>query len=119
MPQGVVFGAMVAATILADMGKLDEAMTRSSEAMSVIATGTPIVGVEEPLHVHAKLLRDAGRQSEAKPFLQRAVDEIRKKARRIKHEDRRDSFLSVRYIREVVTTYTQLVGQADDLIPRK
>jgi len=119
MPQGVVFGAMVAATILADMGKVDEALTRSSEAMSVIATGTPIVGVEEPLHVHAKLLRDAGRLSEAKPFLQRAVDEIRKKTRRIKQEDRRDSFLSVRSIREIVTTYTQLVNPADDLIPRK
>jgi eukaryotic-like serine/threonine-protein kinase len=119
MPQGVVFGTMVTATILADMGKLDEALSRSSEAMSVIATGTPIVGVEEPLHVHAKLLRDAGRLSEAKPFLQRAVDEIRKKVRRIKQDDRRDSFLSVRSIREVVTTYTQLVGPADELIPRK
>lgn len=119
MPQGIVFGTMVAATILAEMGKIDEAVSRSSEAMSVIATGTPIVGVEEPLHVHAKLLRDAGRLSEAKPFLQRAVDEIRKKARRIKHEDRRASFLSVRSIREVVTTYTQLVGPADDLISRK
>ena len=119
MPQGVVFGTMVAAIILAEMGKLDEALTRSSEAMSVIATGTPIVGVEEPLHAHAKLLRDAGRLSEAKPFLQRAVDEIRKKARRMKREDRRASFLNVRPIREVVTTYTQLVGPAEDLISRK
>ena len=119
MPQGVVFGAMVAATILAEMGKLDEALSRSSEAMSVIATGTPIVGVEEPLHVHAKLLRDAGRLSEAKPFLQRSVDEIRKKARRIKDDDRRASFLSVRSIREIVVTYIQLVGPADDLTAPK
>ncbi len=115
MPQGVVFGSMVAATILADMGKIEDAVARSSDAMSVIATGTPIVGVEEPLHIHAKLLRDAGRLSEAKPFLQRAVDEIRKKARRIKQDDRRASFLAVRPIREVVTTYTQLVGPAVDL----
>ena len=109
---------MVGATILGQTGKKEEALARSSEAMTVIATGTPIVGVEEALHVHAKLLHELGRTSEAKPFMQRAVEEIRKKARRISDDDRRASFLAVRPIAEVVETYTRLVGPADDLQPR-
>ena len=115
MPQGVVFGLMVSAIIRAEMGQLEEALALSSEGMTVIATGTPVVGVEEPLHVHAKLLRDAGRISEAKPFMERALGEIRKKARRFTDDDRRASFLAVRPIKEIVTTYAQLVGPVEDL----
>lgn len=115
MPQGVVFGLMVSALIRAEMGQLEEALALSSEGMTVIATGTPIVGVEEPLHVHAKLLRDAGRVSEAKPFMERAIGEIRKKARRFSHADQRASFLAVRPIQEIVNTYTRLVGPVEGL----
>jgi tetratricopeptide (TPR) repeat protein len=114
MPQGIVFGLMVAAKALDQLGRSEEALARSAEAMAVIATGTPIVGVEEALHQHAQLLISLGRRAEARPFMQRAVEEIKKKARRFKQPERRDSFLNVKTIKDILTTYTQLIGPLED-----
>jgi tetratricopeptide (TPR) repeat protein len=115
MPQGVVFGLMLMARALSSLGRKEEALQRSSEAMALVATGTPIVGVEEALHEHAKVLRDLGRTTEARPFLERALKEIRKKVRRLKTPERQQSFLAVKPIRDVLATYALVIGPIEDL----
>jgi serine/threonine protein kinase/predicted ATPase len=117
MPQGIVFGLAVQALALEAMGRAEEGLARSSEAMTMVATGTPIVGVEEALHVHASLLHRLGRTTEAKPFMQRALDEIVKKARRLKQPDRQRSFLETPVIRDILTSYTRIIGPLDGLLP--
>jgi hypothetical protein len=117
MPQGIVFGLAVQALALQALDRLEEALARSSEAMTLVATGTPIVGVEEALHVHAKLLHRLGRTAEARPFMQRALDEIVKKARRLKQPQRRKSFLGTPVNREILDSYTRIIGPLDGLLP--
>jgi tetratricopeptide (TPR) repeat protein len=118
MPQGIVFGLMLQARALRAQRQIPEALARSSEAMAVVATGTPIVGVEEALCTHAELLHLLGRTAEARPFMQRALDEVAKKAKRLKQEERLRSFLGSKVIQHIVTTYRQIIGPTDDLLPR-
>lgn len=114
MPQGVVFGLMLQAEALKAQRRFDEGLARSAEAMAVVATGTPIVGVEEALCTHAELLHLMGRTSEARPFMQRGLDEILKKARRFRQPERQRSFLAGRVIRRILDSYTQIVGPLGD-----
>jgi len=118
MPQGVVFGLMLQAKALAALNRLDDALARSSEAMSLVATGTPIVGVEEALHVHAQLLHGLGRTAEARPFMERALEEITKKGKRLKQAERLATFLDAAPIKEILTTYTRIIGPVDGLLPK-
>lgn len=117
MPQGVVFGLMIEAKALLSLGRNEEALARSSEAMSLVATGTPIVGVEEALRQHAVILHALGRSAEARPFIQRSLEEVAKKARRLKRGDYLASFLKTPIIDGITRTYTQIVGPPGDLLP--
>lgn len=103
MPQGEVFGLSVQANALSRYQKLDEAVGLSAQAVARMSTCGHVAEAEVVLHTHARLLTQAGRSEEAMPYLQKAVEAIRRKHAQTKNEQWRKSYLSIPPANEILS----------------
>ena len=105
MPQGEIFGQSMAARAQAKMGKTEEALGLSAQALARLATTGHVAEKEVILLNHALTLIEAGRKDEAKPYLEKALQEVKKKKTSISDEDLQKSYLSVPPAKTIVALY--------------
>jgi predicted ATPase/class 3 adenylate cyclase len=110
MPQGEVFGMSVQAEALAALGRPEEALGISAQAVARMATCGHVAESEIVMHTHAKLLAAAGREDEAQPYLEKAVQEVQRKKELIKDEAMQRGYLSVPPARDILADYERLFG---------
>ncbi len=107
MPQGEVFALSAAAQAKAASGDMEGAVGLSAQAVARLTTARHVAESEVIHFNHAKLLIAAGRRDEALPYLEKAFQAIRIKAKKILDENLRNSYLSVPPARDIVETYQQ------------
>jgi tetratricopeptide (TPR) repeat protein len=75
--------------------KIDDAVQYSTEAIDLLQAlrTLPALRNEEILFNHSQVLRQAGKAQEARLYLEQACEVLRQKARSIKEDDDRQSFL--------------------------
>ena len=105
MPQGEVFALSAAAQAKAATGDMEAAVGISAQAVARLTTARHVAESEVIHFNHARLLLQAGRKDEALPYLEKAFQAVRIKARKILDDDLRQSYLSVPPARDIVETY--------------
>lgn len=113
MPQGEIFGQSMAARALAALDRTEEALGMSAQAVARLATCGYVAESEVILHAHAMILAGAGRKQEARPYMEKALHEIRRKKDSISSEELRRSYLSVPPARDIVSDYTRHFKKAE------
>ncbi len=107
MPQGEIFGQSTAARVLAALRRMDEALGLSAQAVARLATCGHVAESEVILLNHANTLIEAGRKEEARPYLEKALQEIRKKKKSISREDYQKGYLSVPPAKSILMLYKE------------
>jgi tetratricopeptide (TPR) repeat protein len=92
---GIVYGLTFQAMALSRMGKHDEALAASHEAIEVFEGQRP-EGAENVYRWNARVLAAAGKQKEAKAAEARAAQEIDAKAQKLRDPDLRAHYLASR-----------------------
>jgi tetratricopeptide (TPR) repeat protein len=106
IPQGQAWGLAVEGQALAALGRTQEAIEQSREAVRLLDSGPHFQDREQILHFHARVLARAG-DAEAPAVLSRAWEEVQAKARRIRNRELRERFLATPPASEIVRDYEQ------------
>jgi predicted ATPase/tRNA A-37 threonylcarbamoyl transferase component Bud32 len=115
MPQGRTWGLSMESTALAATGRVEEAISRSTQALALLSSLPERVGVEEVLFNHAKLLLQAGRSDEVGLYLELATGEVQRKAELMKDPENQRVYLSSPPAADIVEAHHRLVGPTPDL----
>jgi tetratricopeptide (TPR) repeat protein len=97
MPVAIIHGQAVQGLALDKLGRTDEAVTASLEAVRLLdAQDLVTEGAEQVLWIHARLCEAAGRAEEAKLAWRRANAEVSRKASKLQDETLRRVYLESR-----------------------
>jgi tetratricopeptide (TPR) repeat protein len=96
MPIGVVYGLAAQGLALVELGRMDEAVAATTEAVALQDGQTRPEGAEHVLWWHAQVCEAAGRATEAAAAVKRAAAEIDVKVSRLHDEDLRRIYLASR-----------------------
>jgi tetratricopeptide (TPR) repeat protein len=102
LPIGEIYALTAWGMGLARLGRPVEAADRTAEAVRLLDSSRSTEGSEEILHIHARLSRAAGRESEATRALTRAHEELQSKARRLRDPALRAQFLAASPAKEIL-----------------
>jgi hypothetical protein len=92
---GIIYGLMFQGLALSRLGRHDEAVAASDEALGLLETGRP-EGSEHVLRWRAEILAAAGRTPDAEATRARATAEIEAKAARLRDPELRRHYLASR-----------------------
>ncbi|MBV8755723.1 MAG: tetratricopeptide repeat protein, partial [Deltaproteobacteria bacterium] len=95
MMVGIIYGLTFQALALSRMGRHDEALAASDEAMQLLEQ-TRTDGTEHVMRWRAEVLAAAGRQEAARAAAARAQSEVEAKAQRLRDPELRKHFLASR-----------------------
>jgi tetratricopeptide (TPR) repeat protein len=95
MMVGIIYGLTFQALALSRLGRHDEAVTASDEAIKLLET-TRTDGVEHVLKWRADVLSAAGRLDAAKMAIARAAAEVDARAQKLRDPDLRKMYLASR-----------------------
>ena len=92
---GIIYGLSFQAMALSRMGRHDEAMKASDEAIAML-DGARTDGLEHIFRWRAEVLTSAGRHDDAKAALARAAAEVDTKAQKLRDPELRKHYLASR-----------------------
>ena len=95
---GIIYGLAAQALALSRLGRHDEAVAASAEAVRLQGGQSRTEGAEQILWWHAQVLRGAGRGSDAAAAIRRAAAEVEGKAARLHDEELRRIYLGSRTV---------------------
>ncbi len=107
MPQGEVFGQSMASRALISLGRTEEALGLSAQAVARLSTCGHVAESEVVLLNHSIALIKAARAEEARPYLEKALQEVRKKKASITKEEHKKSYLSVPPAKNILLLYKE------------
>jgi hypothetical protein len=95
MMVGIIYGLTFQGLALSRMGRHEEAVAATDEAMRLLET-TRTDGVEHLLRWRAEVLAAAGRATDARAAIARASAEIESKAAKLRDPELRKQYLAAR-----------------------
>ncbi|HEX4460617.1 MAG TPA: tetratricopeptide repeat protein, partial [Polyangia bacterium] len=99
---GEVYGLCAEALALGRAGRHQEALSRSTQAVTLFDSGRDVDTPEEVLFIHARAAKAAGATSVAHEALRRAHAEVVRKSRRLRDEGWRARYLGAPPARDIV-----------------
>lgn len=110
LPDGLIHGLSLRARALLLLKKPDDAVRFSSQSVA-FTTVSKIQGVDTIYHVHGLVMRALGEEYWAKLFLQKARDEVMRKAGLLSQEKQKERYLSVKPAVDILRDYEELWGR--------
>lgn len=110
MPQGEIFGQSTGSRALLALGRTEEALALSAQAVARMSTCGHVAEREVVMYNHAMILVAAGRKQAARPYLENALQEIQRKRDLISSPELKKSYLSVVPARDIIRDYKKHFG---------
>jgi hypothetical protein len=96
MAVGITYGLAFQALALSRLGRHDEAVAASDEAIGQLVEGARLDGVEHLFRWRAEVMQAAGKQDAAREASARAAAEVESKAAKLRDPELREHYLASR-----------------------